>query len=111
MNFTKAHNTFFQKYFNFEGRASREEFLYPLISYLILSLVTYLLSETLFWIFYIITFLPWFSLTARRLHDTGRSGWWQLLVLTVIGLIPLFYWAFQNGETGENKYGLPIKIT
>ena len=32
------------------------------------------------------------SLFARRLHDVNKSGWWQLLPITIIGLVPLIYW-------------------
>lgn len=46
---------------------------------------------------------------SRRLHDTNRSGWWQLIGFTVIGLIPLLIWLVKEGEQGPNRYGLPAK--
>ena len=39
-----------------------------------------------------VTLLPSFAVGARRLHDVGKSGWWQLISLTIIGLIPLIIW-------------------
>jgi uncharacterized membrane protein YhaH (DUF805 family) len=41
------------------------------------------------------------------LHDTNRSGWWQLLSLTLIGLIPLIYWLASKGDEHANQYGQP----
>ncbi|WP_254368076.1 DUF805 domain-containing protein [Paracoccus sp. Z118] len=49
--------------------------------------------------------LPSLAVGARRLHDTGRSGWWMLLLLTVIGAILLLVWFVMKGETGPNRYG------
>jgi uncharacterized membrane protein YhaH (DUF805 family) len=57
--------------------------------------------------------IPSISIAARRLHDTGRSGWWQLIALIpLIGLIILIVFLVQDGhdanEYGENpKYGSP----
>jgi uncharacterized membrane protein YhaH (DUF805 family) len=42
---------------------------------------------------------------ARRLHDGNRSGWWQLIAFTVIGLIPLIYWLIKKGTEGPNRFG------
>jgi hypothetical protein len=43
---------------------------------------------------------------ARRLHDIGRSGWWQLLVLIpLIGAIVLIVWFAQKGDPSPNEYG------
>ena len=43
--------------------------------------------------------LPALAVGARRLHDIGRSGWWQLLSLTGIGSLVLIYWWVQpSGE-------------
>jgi uncharacterized membrane protein YhaH (DUF805 family) len=47
------------------------------------------------------------SVSARRLHDIGRSGWWQLLSLTIIGYLVLLYWFCKEGDLGANFYGNP----
>ena len=39
-----------------------------------------------------ITFLPSLAAGCRRLHDVNKSGWWQLISITVIGIIPLIIW-------------------
>lgn len=49
--------------------------------------------------------VPSFALAARRLHDVGRSGWWQLIALTIVGIIPLFIWFVRVGDSDTNKYG------
>ena len=59
---------------------------------------------------YIIVLLPSLAVGARRLHDTGRSGWWQLLVLTIIGVIVLTVWWVADGDKKKNKFGQPIKL-
>ncbi len=46
---------------------------------------------------------PW---GARRLHDTGRSGWWQLLgLIPIAGLIVLIVWWAKEGEPEPNTWG------
>ncbi len=62
------------------------------------------------WVAYIIILLPSLAVGARRLHDTGRSGWWQLLYLTIIGIIILIVWWVADGDKKNNKFGQPIKI-
>jgi uncharacterized membrane protein YhaH (DUF805 family) len=47
------------------------------------------------------------SVSVRRLHDVGRSGWWQLLSLTIIGDLVLLYWFCKEGNLGANFYGNP----
>jgi uncharacterized membrane protein YhaH (DUF805 family) len=57
-------------------------------------------------------FIPGLALAIRRLHDTGRTGWWMLL-----GLIPLFGWIIlliffvTNSQPGSNQYGPNPKDT
>ena len=57
----------------------------------------------------IATFFPAIAAGARRLHDLNKSGWWQLIAFTIIGLIPLIIWLASVGEKKKNKYGQPIK--
>ena len=49
--------------------------------------------------------LPSLAVSARRLHDIGKSGWWMLIILTIIGIIPLIYWYCQPSTPGPNQYG------
>jgi uncharacterized membrane protein YhaH (DUF805 family) len=51
--------------------------------------------------------LPTIAVGVRRLHDTGRSGWWMLLTLTCVGIIILIVWMASAGEKEANKYGSP----
>ncbi|NQW92468.1 MAG: DUF805 domain-containing protein [Polaromonas sp.] len=48
--------------------------------------------------------LPALAVGTRRLHDIGKSGWWQLIMLTVIGLLVLIYWWVQPTVEGGNEY-------
>ena len=61
-------------------------------------------------IFTIALIIPSVSVAARRLHDINRSGWWQLLWITLIGGILLIVWHATVGEKKKNKYGPPIRL-
>ena len=52
-------------------------------------------------IFNILTIVPIYALSFRRLHDIGKSGWWVLLQLTIIGIIPLIYWYCKPSLSAE----------
>ena len=50
--------------------------------------------------------IPSLAVSVRRLHDTGRSGWWLLVVLVpLVGWLIVLYFMVQPGETAENRYG------
>ncbi len=49
--------------------------------------------------------LPNLAVGARRLHDTDRSGFWQLLLLTLVGIFVLIVWWCFKGTSGANQYG------
>jgi uncharacterized membrane protein YhaH (DUF805 family) len=51
----------------------------------------------------LILFFPMISVTTRRLHDIGRSGWWQLLALTGIGVILLIVWYATDANNKLNR--------
>ena len=55
-------------------------------------------------VFSLLTFVPGIAVAARRLHDTNRSGWLQLLILIpVIGWILVIVWLVQDGKV-PNRY-------
>ena len=104
MNFIDAIKICFTKYADFNGCASRSEFwwwfLFTLVASLALQAVSYNLSGA----FTIATFLPSVAVGTRRLHDTDRSGWWQLLYfLPVIGWIVLIVFWAESGQ--PNRFG------
>ena len=69
VGFTDALGICFKKYATFIGRARRSEYWWFFLWYCILTLFTCGLAA-------IVLFIPSISATFRRLHDTGRSGWW-----------------------------------
>jgi uncharacterized membrane protein YhaH (DUF805 family) len=120
MRFFATIKNCFVEYANFSDRASRSEFwlfsLFILIVSVILNIidariagVPFLVYDNPFaslgTIFSLAIIVPSFSVTARRFHDINRSGWWMLLSLTIIGIIPLIYWSYKKGDEGENQFG------
>ena len=109
-----------KKYADFNGRASRSEYWWFQLFYIIVTFVAVMFdamyidnAQTMGPVELIATLallLPALSVTARRLHDVGRSGWWMLIFITVIGLIPLIVWYVSAGTKSKNKYGKPIKL-
>ena len=112
MTFSKSISVCFSKYATFEGRARRSEywwfFLFSLIASIVLSILD--TNEVLINAFSIIMFLPSLAVSARRLHDTGRSGWWQMIYFTVVGIPILIYWLAIEGNEGKNSYDIPNLI-
>ena len=109
--------TCFRKYAVFSGRSSRQEyigfylfiFFVPLLLAMIEGLLGVLLSSdySIFAIiFELAVFLPGWAVMIRRLHDVNRSGWWILINLTIIGIIPFVYWTcIKKSDEGENRFG------
>ena len=121
MDFATSIKTCFSKYGVFSGRASRSEFWWFALFGFIGGIVTTVIDVMILGysvesygptniIFTIITFLPYLAVGARRLHDINKSGWWQLIVLTVIGLILLIIWWAPVGENKKNIHGSPLKL-
>jgi uncharacterized membrane protein YhaH (DUF805 family) len=99
-SFADAVQRFFKKYNVFTGRASRSEFWYWELAGLIVGIVFAVLRAVsgIFVVLEIIwglaIIVPSVALAARRLHDIGRSGWWQLIgIIPVIGWILVIVWA------------------
>ena len=104
-----------KNYANFSGRARRKEFWFFYLGLVICNFISMILDAILETevLFYCITTLglliPLLAVSARRLHDTNRSGWWYLLSITIIGIIPLIIWWSQDGQNQDNQYGDPAK--
>lgn len=94
----------FKHFADFSGRASRSEFWWWFLFSIIIGLLS--LIPVIGWLLAIIMFLPNLSMQVRRLHDTGRSGWyWLLAFIPLIGFICLLVFYLQDSKPGENEYG------
>jgi len=114
--FMDSVKTCFNKYAQFRGRARRPEFWYFVLFNFLVSLALNVVDGMIFgWGSDFAVFNPLYSLAvlvpalavgARRLHDTGRSGWWQLILLIPIaGVIVLIVFCASRGESRQNQYG------
>ena len=98
MNFGQAISTCFSKYATFSGRASRPEFWWFFLFQILVSIAASMLGDVVAGLVSLAVLLPALAVAARRLHDIGKSGWWQLIMLTGIGLLLLIYWWAQPGS-------------
>ncbi|MDE6267161.1 MAG: DUF805 domain-containing protein [Muribaculaceae bacterium] len=125
---------YLKNYCNFSGRASRSEFwwsylaqyammmiLYCVMIFLTIitttilmamdaeettaSIVTMLICAGPMIILGLILLLPSLGVTVRRLHDTGRSGWYILISLIPLAGLILYYWLALPSDMYENQYG------
>lgn len=106
-------------YAKFDGRAGRREywmfFLINLVIAIVLGLIDGALGTIdmmfgglgLFGTLYLLAILlPGIGVTIRRLHDTGRVGWWMLVgFIPLVGGIILLVLMALAGNEGENAYG------
>ncbi len=106
MSYFDAVSAGFRNYFDFEGRATRPEFWWFVLFLFLLGLGTAVADASLGLgsedmagpiniVASLATLVPSLSVGARRLHDIGRTGWWQLIALTGIGIFVLIYWWCQ----------------
>ena len=127
MSFSNAVKAYFLKWNDFRTRSSRSEYWWAtlfvvLASYLVGFIIGLIIgftfalagfSESAIYIALLIAILPvqLFIITAstclviRRLHDVDRSGWWYLIVFTIVGMIPLLIWYCTKGTEGDNRFG------
>ncbi|WP_351122788.1 DUF805 domain-containing protein [Shewanella sp. T24-MNA-CIBAN-0130] len=99
-----------KKYADFTGRARRKEYWMFILVYIIINIVFAVIGlDTISAIVSLALLVPSLSIAARRLHDTGRSGWWQLILLIpIIGLIVLIVFLAQDSHDA-NDYGINPK--
>jgi len=101
-----------KKYAVFSGRACRTEYwMFFLFNFIIAFALGFI--EGIFkgpgvlgGLYSLAVLLPAIAVGARRLHDTGRSGWWLLIsLIPVIGFIVILVFTVQDSQPGENPYG------
>lgn len=110
--------TVLRKYAVFEGRARRREYWFFVLFYILISVVLAVVDRMLGTyveaygmgalgaLFCLGLLIPSIAVGARRLHDTGRSGWWLLVgFIPVIGVIVLIVFFVLDSQPGTNAYG------
>lgn len=112
----------FKRTFEIRGRSRRKEYwlytLFIIVMTIILLVVDsafelYIDEDTgmLSTLFLLATFITSFTVTIRRFHDIGKSGWWILLnFIPFIGTIVIFVFTVLNSEAKTNAYGEDPKM-
>jgi len=126
MNMQSAVTTVLGKYATFQGRASRSEYWWYTLAFLLLAVAVNIVEGAVLapmlgfetfdpaagnpmsMIVSLALFLPTLAVAIRRLHDVDRSGWWYLIgFIPIIGVLVLIYWYVQPGTAGDNQFGAP----
>ena len=107
-----------KKYAVFEGRARRKEYWFFILFNVFISMALGIIDrltgnvnpETglgiLSGIYALGVLIPGLAVSVRRLHDTGRSGWWLLITfIPVLGAIVFFFFMVFDSDPGSNEYG------
>jgi len=127
MNMKEAVVSVLTNWNNFSGRACRSEFWYFslaafLFSFLFSTIISLIeiatgivdiesgpemgiVSIIFSLLLSLLLFVPSLSVTARRLQDRGWSGWWQLLYLTIVGVLVIIVLNILPAKEDENKWG------
>jgi uncharacterized membrane protein YhaH (DUF805 family) len=128
MGFGEAVKSFWSNYATFKGRSRRSEYwwiqLFLVLTNLAVAAIDLALMDGdverfianggggivgLIWI--LGTIVPALAVLVRRLHDTGKSGWWVLIgFVPLVGAIVLLVFTVLDSDRGENKHGPSPKI-
>ena len=105
VGFVDAIRLYFKNYANFSGRSRRSEYWYAYLFAIILNTLFGMILPDLAWILTLALFVPNLSIAIRRLHDTGKSGWYYLwTLLPIAGIIILLIRLCKDSE-GDNQWG------
>ncbi len=117
MSFQEAVRTCLQqRYADFKGRSRRSEFWFFVLFSAIVRAIANVIDAILHTgnantggvvstLVFLALIVPSLAVGARRLHDTGRSGWWLLIALIpLVGIILLIVWWAQDSHP-DNQYG------
>lgn len=105
VGFLEAVKLYFSNYANFNGRARRSEYFWAILFVNIVTTVLGFVLPEASSVWALITLVPGFAIVVRRLHDTGRSGWYYLFILIpLVGSIMLLIWICSD-STEDNQWG------
>lgn len=110
MNLQEAVQSVLSQYAGFSGRARRSEYWFWTLATVLASIVAGIIdaiigAQIVQLLLGLAVLVPGIAVGARRLHDTGRSGWWQLLgIIPIVGWIILIVW-FASDSHPDNEYG------
>jgi uncharacterized membrane protein YhaH (DUF805 family) len=111
MGFTDAIRDGLSKYATFDGRSSRAAYwwfyLFVVLVFIAVLIIDAVLKTggILYLLAVLALLLPNIAVTVRRLHDTGRSGWWFLIsFVPLIGFIVMLVFTLQRSD-GPNRWG------
>jgi uncharacterized membrane protein YhaH (DUF805 family) len=120
MGFVDALTTVFRnKYVTFSGRASRSEYWWSYLGYSVIAMVAWIVAFVVVlavpdlaavllvpMLVALAMIIPMLSVSVRRLHDTGKSGWMILIMMIpCIGIILWIVWMVEDGQAHDNTYG------
>jgi len=103
-----------KKYAQFSGRSRRAEYwqyaLFIGIAYVVLMVLALASKSSVVFgliaVFYLGILVPSLAVGVRRLHDTGKSGWWLLFgIVPLVGGITLLVFSCLDSQPGPNQYG------
>ena len=122
MDIQTSIKTCFNKYATFSGRASRSEYWFFVLFGFLGAIVAIIIDVMILGysieseytpinsIFSLVLIIPSTAAACRRLHDVNKSGWWQLIAITIIGIIPLIIWFAKEGTKKNNSHGKLVKL-
>lgn len=111
VGFGEAISEAFKNIVTFTGRASRSAFWWFFLGAIIIDVIGAIIGTAahavaIQYIIYILVAIVTLSLSVRRLHDSGKSGfWWLIGFIPIIGTITLIVFYCLPGTPGPNKYG------
>ena len=107
-----------KNYAVFKGRAQRQEYWYFFLFNIIISIALSMLDSALGnpgagegagmigTVYSLAILIPSIAVGVRRLHDTGRTGWWMLIgLIPLVGVLVLLYFFVQDSQPEANEYG------
>jgi uncharacterized membrane protein YhaH (DUF805 family) len=127
MDFQTALRSFWTRYRDFKGRSRRSEYWFIQLFLVVTNIAVAIIDLALMgWdvdrfianggggivglIWILVTIVPALAVLVRRLHDTGKSGWWALVgFLPLVGAVVLLVFTVTDSSPGENKFGISPK--